>query len=134
MASPTQWTWVWANSGRQWRTGKPGVLQLMGLQRVRHDLEIEQQWHVYGNSSVVRISSEIGLSRRGNPLALHLGVTVIDLLGIARSRNLKGIIRPFLSLFSLLVSVLALFSEKLFRYCQESLGPPGTFLILSFWS
>ena len=23
MASLTQWTWVWANSGRQWRTGKP---------------------------------------------------------------------------------------------------------------
>ena len=33
MASPTQWTWLWANSGRQWRTGKPGVLQSMGLQR-----------------------------------------------------------------------------------------------------
>ena len=27
MASPIQWTWVWANSGRQWRTGKPGALQ-----------------------------------------------------------------------------------------------------------
>ena len=26
--------WVWANSGRQWRTGKPGVLQSMGSQRV----------------------------------------------------------------------------------------------------
>ena len=32
MASPSQWTWVWANSGRWWRTGKPGVLQSMGLQ------------------------------------------------------------------------------------------------------
>ena len=30
MASPTQWTWVWANSRRWWRTGKPGVLQPMG--------------------------------------------------------------------------------------------------------
>ena len=30
MASPTQWTWVWANSGRWWRTGKPGVLQSLG--------------------------------------------------------------------------------------------------------
>ena len=29
MASATQWTWVWANSGRWWRTGKPGVLQSM---------------------------------------------------------------------------------------------------------
>ena len=25
-ASPTQWTWVWARSGRWWRTGRPGVL------------------------------------------------------------------------------------------------------------
>ena len=43
MASPTQWTWVWANSGRWWRTGKPSVLQSMGSQRVRHDWVTEQQ-------------------------------------------------------------------------------------------
>ena len=35
-ALPTQWTWIWAKSGRLWRTGKPGVLQSMGLQKVRH--------------------------------------------------------------------------------------------------
>ena len=34
---------VWANSRRWWRTGKPGVLQSMGLQRVRHDWASEQQ-------------------------------------------------------------------------------------------
>ena len=32
MASPTQWTWVWASSGCWWRSGKPGVLQSMGSQ------------------------------------------------------------------------------------------------------
>ena len=32
MVSPTQWAWIWANSGRQWRTGKPGMLQSMRLQ------------------------------------------------------------------------------------------------------
>ena len=37
MASLTQWTWIWAGCGRWWRTGKPGVLQSMGSQRVRHD-------------------------------------------------------------------------------------------------
>ena len=37
MASWTQWTWVWANCGSWWWTGKPGVLQSVGLQRVRHD-------------------------------------------------------------------------------------------------
>ena len=34
---PTQCTWVWANSGSWWWTGRPGVLQSMGLQRVGHD-------------------------------------------------------------------------------------------------
>ena len=37
IASLIQWTWVWVNSGRWWRTGKPGVLQFMGSQRVRRD-------------------------------------------------------------------------------------------------
>ena len=37
MASPTQWRWVWVNSGSWGWTGKPGVLQYMGLERVRHD-------------------------------------------------------------------------------------------------
>ena len=37
MASRTQWTWVWASSGSWWWTGKPGVLQCMGSQRVEHD-------------------------------------------------------------------------------------------------
>ena len=43
MASLTQWTWVWANSRRWWRTENPGVLQSMGLQRVGHDCTAEQQ-------------------------------------------------------------------------------------------
>ena len=42
IASLTQWTWVWANSGRQWRGGKPDVLQSMGSWRVRHNLATEQ--------------------------------------------------------------------------------------------
>ena len=37
MASPTRWTWVWL-SGSWWWTGRPGVLQFMGSQRVRHEL------------------------------------------------------------------------------------------------
>ena len=38
MASLTQWTWVCANSGRYWRTGKPGVLQSMGAAECRAQL------------------------------------------------------------------------------------------------
>ena len=43
MASRTHWTWVWANSGRWWRTGKPAVVQSMGFQWVRYDWATEQQ-------------------------------------------------------------------------------------------
>ena len=37
MASLTQWKWVWVNSESWWWTGRPGVLQFMGSQRVGHD-------------------------------------------------------------------------------------------------
>ena len=44
MASPTQWTWVWVNS-RSWQwTGRPGVLQSMGSQRVGHGWATELNW------------------------------------------------------------------------------------------
>ena len=44
MASPTRWTWVWVNSGSWWWTGRPGVLQFMGSQRVGHDWATELNW------------------------------------------------------------------------------------------
>ena len=44
MASLTQWTWVWVNSGSWWWTGRPGLLQPMGLQRVGHDWVTELNW------------------------------------------------------------------------------------------
>ena len=43
MALPTQWTWVWASCGWWWRIGKPGMLQSMELQRVRHNWVMEQK-------------------------------------------------------------------------------------------
>ena len=46
MASPTRWTWVWVNSGSWWWTGRSGVLQSMGSQRVRHDWETELNWQL----------------------------------------------------------------------------------------
>ena len=48
MASPTQWTWVWVNSGSWWWTGRPGVLWFMGSQRVGHDWATELNWRVGG--------------------------------------------------------------------------------------
>ena len=52
MASPPQWTWVWASFGRWWWTGKPEVLQSMGSQRIGHDWATEQnrtKQHLYVN-------------------------------------------------------------------------------------
>ena len=44
MASPTQWTGVWVDSGSWWWTGRPGMLRLMGLQRVGHNWVTELNW------------------------------------------------------------------------------------------
>ena len=44
MASLTQWTWVWVNSGGWWWTGRPGMLQSMESQRVRHEWVTELNW------------------------------------------------------------------------------------------
>ena len=57
MAAPTQWTRVWANSGRWWRAEEPGVLQSMELQRVGHDWAIEQ--HAYSISNANSQDSHI---------------------------------------------------------------------------
>ena len=43
MALPAQWIWVWASSRRWWRTRKPGALQSMGSQGVRHNSVTERQ-------------------------------------------------------------------------------------------
>ena len=59
MASLTQWTWVWVDSRSWWWTGRPGVLQFMGSQRVGHDWVNELNWtevvggHWLFSSSVV---------------------------------------------------------------------------------
>ena len=46
MVSLTRWTWVWVSYGSWWWTGKPGVLQSMGSQRVGHDWATELNWTI----------------------------------------------------------------------------------------
>ena len=61
MASPMQWTWTWANFGRWWGTGRPAVLQSMGLRRLWHDWVTEQQQRgkrMVKNSQRVLVPSE----------------------------------------------------------------------------
>ena len=44
MASPTQWAWVFINSGSWWWTGRHGMLQSMGSQRVGQGGATELNW------------------------------------------------------------------------------------------
>ena len=44
MISLTRWTWVWVSSRSWWWAGKPGVLQSVGSQRVRHDWVTKLNW------------------------------------------------------------------------------------------
>ena len=57
-ASLTQCTWVWADSGSWWRTGRAGMLQFMGSQRVGHDwvteLELTDHCKSFPGGSVVK--------------------------------------------------------------------------------
>ena len=46
MASPTPWAWVWVKSGSWWWTGRPGMLQSMGSQRVGHYWATKLNWMV----------------------------------------------------------------------------------------
>ena len=59
MASLTRWTWLWVNSGSWWWTGRPGVLQFMGSQRVRHDWVTELNWTEYtpGSPMLLQIAN-----------------------------------------------------------------------------
>ena len=51
MASPIQGTWVWVSFWSWWWTGKPGVLQSMGLKRVGHDWVTELNYSIIPSRS-----------------------------------------------------------------------------------
>ena len=57
MASPTQWIWVWVNYGSCWWTGKPGVLQSMGSQRVGQNWATELNWALSRGHTNSRIAT-----------------------------------------------------------------------------
>ena len=62
-ASPTQWTWVWANSGSWCWTGRPGMLQIMRPQRVGHNWATELNWtEELPSSSPVSMLGNLNLS------------------------------------------------------------------------
>ena len=60
MASPTQWTWVWVNSRKWWRTGKAGMLQSMGHKE--SDMTERLNNYLYEFKSKVDLSLSQGAS------------------------------------------------------------------------
>ena len=54
VASPIWWIWVWASSRSWWWTGRPGVLQSMGWQRVGHNWAAELNWNLYNISTTMK--------------------------------------------------------------------------------
>ena len=64
MASLTRWMWVWVNSGNWWWTGRPGMLQFMGSQRVGHDwselnwTELNAKWNLHGVQGLKSVNWE----------------------------------------------------------------------------
>ena len=70
MASLTQWTWVWVNSGSWWWTGKPGMLQSMESQRVGHDWVTELNWTLHKQGNNIQAWRTLSLFR--NSLLFHV--------------------------------------------------------------
>ena len=71
MASPNQWAWVWASTGSWWWTGRPGVLQSIGSQRVRHNWVTELNHNQHGWISQAKCRVEEARLKGRHSLWLH---------------------------------------------------------------
>ena len=75
MASPTRCTWVWVNSGSWWWTERPGVLWIMGSQRVGHEWPTELNWRRWRINNPAPLFSDwdnSGVTRAVYPVTLTL--------------------------------------------------------------
>ena len=110
MSSPTQWTWVWVNSGNWWWTGKPGMLLSMGSQRVGHDWETELN-HVYIHP--LPLSFEVIFSHSEDCLFILLMVYFAV-------QKLLSLIRSYLFIFVFISITLGAGSKRIFLWiCQR---------------
>ena len=95
MASPTQWTWVWASSESWWWTGRPVVLQSMGSLRVGHDWVTELNW----TPLLIKVPSwpkflQVKVTQLCPPLCNPMDYTVHAIL---QARILEWVAFPFSS-------------------------------------
>ena len=77
MASLTQWTCVWVNSGSWWWTGRPDVLRFIGSQRVRHTSVTELTWR---HTDLVKQSLTLIISKE--PVTIACIVLILPLITI----------------------------------------------------
>ena len=86
MASPAWWTWVSASPGSWWWTGRPGMLQSMGLQRVWYNwvIELTDVAVVWSLSHVLTLCGLMDYSLPGS--SVH---------GISQARTLEWVDIPF---------------------------------------
>ena len=90
MASPPRWTWVWVNFGSWWWTGRPGVLQSMGSQRVGYDWATELRKVKFRWSQVPQEKREKSL-----PLAVYFLLLLGPLASLPRLLTLSPALRLF---------------------------------------
>ena len=104
MASPTQWTWVWASSRTCWWPGKPGVLQSVGLCSVLalwvHTKR--QTWLTYYQKCEVSVCSSSVLALWIHTKAMYeLLITTSDfLIQLWTIRSVKSVPALHLCLYS----------------------------------
>ena len=80
MESLTRWAWGWASSRSWWWTGKPGMLQSMGSQRVGHDWATELNWTDWTIlSSTTPSSFCLNLSQHQSLFSSHQVAKVLEL-------------------------------------------------------
>ena len=80
MASPIRWTHFWVNSGSWWWTGRPGMQQFMGSQRVRHDWATELNWteiYVFNHLDLIKQGFSRYHHRKEQPIISWIKVEVI---------------------------------------------------------
>ena len=101
MASLTLWTWILGSSMSWWWTGRPGVLQSMGSQRVRHDWMAGLNWilcilfvGIEIGTAIVENSMEISQKTKNRTIIWTSYSTLRYILKENENTNLKRYIHP----------------------------------------
>ena len=100
MASPTQWTWVWVDSGSWWWTGRPGMLWFIGSQGVGYDWMSELNWTGrYLNITYTHCFVSDDQAQREWAFIVHqnwMEVTASHFFGVLQERHLNSFLKCLL--------------------------------------